>query len=193
MDSSPFHRRICGKWCPECGRALVSVQPIATYRESQLQRTRLFVLGANRVLVKGRQRFGADFETPVDLVTLDPEFLVVRGRGPALKPGLVSLVVGLGTGVPFFTGIIEEGPLVFGLCAIAMTLTGVVLIAVSFRKLEMVRFRSAARPELVLLDVIRSGPDRERFDDFVAALRNQIRIARTGMRDEVEMKSRSSA
>ncbi len=51
---------------------------------------------------------------------------------------------------------------------------GLVLMLTKNRVVEMVQFHAKARPEMVMMNVARAGPDRSKFDDFVAAAKNAI-------------------
>jgi hypothetical protein len=61
-------------------------------------------------------------------------------------------------------------------CIIMLGVLGVILVGLSFRKVEFACFRSDAA--VVVLDVARAGPDRDGFDEFVKALAGQIQVAR---------------
>jgi hypothetical protein len=54
--------------------------------------------------------------------------------------------------------------------------TGLIIMAASFKKIEFARFTSET--EVVVFDIGRCGPDKEKFDEFVGLVLEHIRKAK---------------
>lgn len=138
---------------------------------------RQFSLFPREVLVAGRSVYGAHFEARVPLATLEPTIsrLFVRtgffwfGWTLAGGSGLVCLVLAsLSPAVSWSFWPIWV--------IIALGIGGVVLLGMSWRKVEFAQFRSQAG--VTVLDVARAGPQRGQFDTFLDALAREIQNAK---------------
>jgi hypothetical protein len=150
--------------------------PIAMYRERKLDMQRNFVLLADRVIVRGRRPLQNDWETTVELTSLNPNFGRMRTRAKYFQHGLVLLAFGV-TFAIFANGVAERGTgiswMVIGCIGVAVL--GFILLAMALRKVTYAQFRSIyGQP--VLLDVADAGPDRAEFGPFVELIQRQILI-----------------
>jgi hypothetical protein len=162
--------------------------PIATYRERRLEGNRLFELYEDRVIVRGKLYLSTDFETPVLLKNLSP----VTGRMKSRTAGawvsgfvaLVSVAVLLWI-FDHFLGYLDEPLLVGGLAGVlAILLTLFVFI----RKIEFINFISD--DGAIRLNIGRSGPDKEMFQEFVGLVIQQIEKTREGPNTSVEKEAK---
>jgi hypothetical protein len=60
-----------------------------------------------------------------------------------------------------------------------LSLLGLALLIATGQVVEFVRFHAKDRPEVVLLDVGRAGPQTTKFNDFIAAARAAIKARQT--------------
>jgi predicted RNA-binding Zn-ribbon protein involved in translation (DUF1610 family) len=166
---------ISAERCPECGRVYVRIETLAEYRESRAGLRRTFLLSTSRVIVRGRQFWGDDFELPVELATLEPEPMFARTRVKWFTHSVGVLVFGsIFAGVAWLAPVVEA-PASVRWGSIAAAFAGLIMLATSWRKVEYAYFISAGR---AVLDIGRRGPDVDGFDEFVIAVRSQIRAAR---------------
>ncbi len=149
--------------------------PIATYTESLLQVRRSFVLFPDRVEVRASWLLGKTHTTTVrlsDLTARSTEFYV---RNRWMKRALVLGSFAVAAAVVF--GRPGQGPWaqrVSLVAWVAAACCGLVLA----RTVRRVRFVRLLRPDgKAGLDLAQSGPDIARFEEFVAAVRRQIRQA----------------
>ncbi len=150
--------------------------PIAVYTERLLQVRRRLALYPDRIEVEATWLLGSRHRAVIPLGTLSPrttEFFV-RNRWTKRAIMLGSLAVGAAVvlGRPGRYGPWAERAglaawVIAGLCA--------AVAALSFRKIRFVRLlRADGKPGL---DVAQAGPDAARFEEFVAAVRRQVRTA----------------
>lgn len=148
--------------------------PIAVYTERLLQVRRRFALYGDRVEVDAWWLFGSRRHTTVKLGALTPRTkeIFVRNRWVRRAILLGSLAVAaavfLGSrGEAWAQRASLAGWVTAGLFAAAA--------ALSFRKVRFVRLlRPDGRPGL---DIAQAGPDATGFDEFVAAVKRQVRSA----------------
>lgn len=158
--------------CPECGRGIVPLHPIARFTESRPGTKRTFFLTKTVVFVRSRKLLGDETEMPIDLLKLDPNPIYHRRRGDSSIAAIIVLVINVALLVFIFTKIDEGwnlGKLFCGACAAS----GTGLMWVNFRKTEYWQFVSNGQ-QTVLLDLARVGPEKEHFNEFIVALRKQI-------------------
>ena len=157
-------------------RAVDSAEPpIAVYTERLVQVRRRIALHRDRVEVDASWLFGSRRHTTVKLGALTPRTkeIFVRNRWlkRAILLGSLAVAAAVGLGRP------GDGPwgqraslacwLVAGLCG--------AVAALSFRKVRFVRLlRPDGSPGL---DIAQAGPDAARFEEFVEAVKRQVRGA----------------
>jgi hypothetical protein len=155
---------------------MTSEEPL-TYRDATWDRRRNFELFGDRIRVRVKSQ-AFDAETDVHLINLnpDPEKLFVRQQVPfQLAILLIVLAGGIGIGA-FASGADRiSGAVVI---AVSLAILGATILMYFGKKIEFMRFKTNA--DAVILDVARSGPDKQRFDDFVTDLVARIRDARNG-------------
>ncbi|MBK9099037.1 MAG: hypothetical protein IPM14_13125 [bacterium] len=147
---------------------------IATYSERRFDGRREFTLFADKVAISGTTSLGPRFEMTVQLNSLVPvaDRLWARSRGfwQGIVLAVVSAILALG-----FTEVLPQ--FWMGLLWV-VAVGGVLLAAVTFRRVEWASFNnSAGTPVLTIAKV---GPKREEFDRFVSAIVGAIRAAGPG-------------
>jgi hypothetical protein len=155
--------------------------PLSTYEEATLNRRRTFELHKDRVVIKGKY-FANRFEGVVMLKSIRPE----PDRFWLTNRMLVwGILIASCAGVPLFISymLYNEGDQHdiarrWMLAGTAIAVVGVLMCLGGAAKIEMARFLSPAG--IAVLDVIRAGPDRHRFDEFVEQIVNHARANQAG-------------
>lgn len=150
--------------------------PLAVYTERLLQVRRELALHGDRIEVDASWRLGSRRRTTVELASLTPRTteIFVRNRWAkrAIMLGSLAVAAAVVLGRPDHGTWGQRAGLVAwvaaGLCA--------AVAALAIRKIRFVRLlRPDGRPGL---DIAQAGPDAARFEEFVAAVRRQVRSAR---------------
>ena len=145
---------------------------IARYSERRHEGKRDFTLLLDRIEIKGKEYLGADYETTVLLKTLDPEIDRMRVRSQTFTAGIwifftsaiVASILVEGFGQPVLSGV--NGMLwTFSLCGAFASLA-------TMRKEVYAVFKSTSG--IATLCIAKEGKDKNRFDDFIACIQNQI-------------------
>jgi hypothetical protein len=146
-------------------------RPIAVYTERLLQVRRELALYEDRVEVDASWLLGARHHHSVKLASLGPRTteLFVRNRWVkrAIMLGSLAVAAAVVLGRP------DHGVWGQRISAAAWAAAGLcaAVVAITFRKVRFVRLlRPDGRPGL---DIAQAGPDAERFDEFVAAVRRR--------------------
>ena len=156
------------------------MEPIATYRERQWGFRRDLTLFPDHVRVEARWIDGRRATDRVRLASLDPAWFTLTRRHPWCRAAIALTLVAGG-----FAALIHYGRLLDALpgwslwLAVGVAAAGILMAVATFPMTEYARFRAAGRPEVVLFDVARAGPDRDRFDRFVEQVIERIDFART--------------
>jgi hypothetical protein len=152
------------------------LEVIETYREVLFEGRRVFELRPDSVHVVGRVFLQSDFELTVPLAQLRPDYQVLRERSRSFWNGLGIMLFGAIGAELLVEGFQFDR---FGYVPVLLALaglSGILLSLATVRKTEYAVFTSD--PGLPVLTVGRSGPDRDRFDQFVGLLVSQIRKCR---------------
>lgn len=152
-------------------------EPLATYTERLLEVRREFALHEDRVLVRARWLPKRRFERVVELAGLegDVQEIVVRYRMYRYAGWILAIGALAFAACSYGAG---GGPLgVGGYLALAVTVAGALLVAITYpnRRIHFARFSS--RGGRIGLDVGSAGNDTATFQQFVEAVRRQIRKA----------------
>lgn len=143
-----------------------------TYREVLAAGERTFHLDGDLLTIRGRTPLRSSFETTVRLAEADPHptLLWIRPRLFFLLVGL-ALLFAIASLVATASGVATERNMadLIMWCAAGLML---VLSSRCFRKVRFTQFRN--RSGVVLFDVAQSGPDRARYDAFIAAIRQAM-------------------
>ncbi len=144
------------------------MHPIASYQERRFDGHRDFVLYSDHLAVKGKQMLGDEFETSIALSTLTPFASRLRTRDRGFWQGIVMTIVA--------AGLLQSGTLAItsywgGLSAV-MVIAGILLSLATARKIEWVQITSHAG--VVTVNIARCGPDKAKFESFVAFFLKQI-------------------
>ena len=154
------------------------MQAIASYQERRFDGQRDFVLFDEHLVIKGKQTFGAEFETTIPLSTLTPTISHLRTRDRGFWSGLVMILIAV--------SLLQSGALSInsywgGLTAV-MVVAGALLSITTARKIEWVQIISHAG--LISINIARAGPDKENFDKFVDSLLEHIKASDKQSRPE---------
>ena len=148
------------------------MQPLATYRETGYDTKRTFELFADRLVIRGGQTFGADFDAEVPLAHLNLTHDRLRVRNPHFQSGVA--IVTVCTGVITFLkygwhySLLSEPALmlaIFGFC-------GLIVMAGTYQKVEYYQFKTAAG--IVAFDIARNQKNSGEFDAFIEQLGQRI-------------------
>ena len=151
------------------------METIATYSEKRFDGKRTFTLLANTVVVSGSATLSSEFQTRIPLSSLDPNYSTLRFRNRSFWGGVWMVVISFVVCTILISGFQmfwATKPVVM----VAMIgIGGFLLCLATARKVEFIRFTTQAG--VVVLDLARSGPERDKLDGFIDALTKQIRIA----------------
>jgi hypothetical protein len=149
--------------------------PIAVYTERLFQVRRTLALYRDRIEVDATWLLGRSHHTTVKLASLTPRTadLHVRNRWVkrAIMAGSLAIAAALYLGRP------GQGPWAERASVAAWAAAGLcaAVVALTFRKVRFVRLlRPDGRPGL---DIAHAGPDAGRFEEFLAAVKRQVRSA----------------
>ena len=145
---------------------------ITRYSERRCEGKRDFTLLPDRIEIQGKEYLGADYETTVLLKTLAPEIDRMRVRSGTFNSGLWLFFV---PAIVAFT--LVQG---FGQPALSSTtgflwtlaLCGAFVMLATLKKEVYAVFKSTSG--IATLSIAKEGKERDRFDDFVAAVQRQI-------------------
>lgn len=152
------------------------MQPIASYQERRFDGQRNFELFHEHLTIKGKEAFGAEFETTIPLNTLSPIVSHLRTRDRGFWSGLAMILIAI--------SLLQSGALTItsywgGLTAV-MVVAGALLSIATARKIEWIQISSHAG--LVSVNIARVGPDKSKFDQFFSSLLEQIEASATHTR-----------
>jgi hypothetical protein len=158
------------------------MDPIATYTERLLQVQRTFTLYPDHVQVQAHWRFGRNYTNNIPLDSLKPTTRETYIRYHFFRQALLIATIGLIFAVwPMYPRIPWPLP-PYSIAGIIVTLIGLILAAFTYPKILFLRFDSQKKAPG--LDIARSGPDKAHFDDFVEAVRKQIKKQKNRPRPE---------
>ena len=144
-----------------------------TYVERLVQVGRVFELYPDRVVVSAKWWWGRPHETTVRLATLSPDCVFQLIRYRLFKHGILALAIGVALAVLAGRSdgdVLQQAALVGGW---AIAVAGLAISAVTYQRVMFARFSRRAGGSG--LDIAQSGPDRERFEEFVKLVQRQIR------------------
>ena len=159
--------------------------PVDAYQERSLFGRCRFTLFADRWELAGHRNIGGvDFESSIRLAELSPDIAKLRLRHPWWTAGIVMQFVPFSMFFLLQAGKRTEHGFPWWLVALFWTI-GVVfeslslwLITAGFPKKEFYSFHR--RNGLAAFNIGRVGPDRDRFDDFVANIQKTAAEALRG-------------
>lgn len=142
------------------------------YRERQPGWRRRFTLAGDRLVIHSKKIFGTESEIPIALRYVDP--VHARVWKSNRRGGLGSLfLAAVFAGLAFF--MLRDSALRPSLIGIgidaALALMCLVTGLLSLRRIEFASFGHSGGPRF---DIARSGPDRDRFDAFVARILDRV-------------------
>lgn len=148
---------------------------IATYSEVTLFGKRQYELHSDEILIKGAGSWSYDFEQTLPLTKISPDYIRLRIRPNVAWISLtLSLITGL-LSVVLVRDFAIRSAAVPGVLGIFSASALIVAIA-TIKRVEYARFCSDGYGGVVL-NVARSGPERNQFDSFVRKLVSQIELA----------------
>jgi hypothetical protein len=149
------------------------MEPIATYAEARLEGRRSFTLLPDRLVMTGKGLSG-EMDLAFDLKTLSPIVGRLRVRSRYFRLGFLLLVLPwciTGLAVSVFGNAHDSQWVVF---ASSLSFLGLIIVAISVRKIEYARFTS--RAGVPVLDISRTAKKPVQFDSFIDAITRQIRL-----------------
>ncbi len=152
------------------------MKAIVTYSEVTLAGKRKYELYPDKVVITGVGSWSYEFEQTLVLKKISPDYIRLRIR-PTVA--WVSLTMFFLTGLASIVLVREfaiQSSAVPGVLGLFSGSALIVAIA-TMKKVEYARFCSEDYGS-VLLNVARSGPERNQFDNFVRALVTQIQFAK---------------
>lgn len=152
------------------------METIATYFEQRFDGKRTFTLLPDVIVVSGSHALTSEFEFRIPLASLDLHYTKLRCRNCGFNGGLGLIVASTLVCTILVSGF--QIPLASAATAMTagMGMAGLLLSLATCRKVEFIQFRTQAGH--TVLDLSRSGPQRDQFDGFVEALVKQIGVAR---------------
>ena len=155
------------------------METLATYSEQRFDGKRTFTLQPDAVVVSGSATLSAEFQARIPLSSLDPNYSTLRFRNRNFWTGLWMVVVSFVVCTVLVSGFhMSWGTMAPGMVA-CIGMGGFLLCLATARKVEFIRFTTDAG--VVLLDLARSGPERDKLDGFVEALIRQIRVVKSAV------------
>ena len=135
---------------------------------------RQFSLCPDEIIVVGYRFFGASYEAKIPLKSIEATVSRIYARSTFFLAGVI-----LAAGNTFICVILRSLmlPWSFLILFIACGIIGFWLAGITFKRVEYAQFRSKAG--VVVLDVARSGPERQKFDGFVETLTRQIKAVKS--------------
>jgi hypothetical protein len=153
------------------------MEAIATYTERHPQVARTFKLFPDRVEIHA-QWLVKSYDSTVPLASLKPAHREITVRNRHYKTA--KMVFGLGL-VLIAMAVYNHrpgqplgSPLMFG--GVVIMSAAIALMVRTYGKVVFARFNN--QEDKPGLDIARIGPDKQRFDEFVAQVQKQIRAAR---------------
>jgi hypothetical protein len=156
------------------GKSVMATQsPLNTYVERLVQVGRVFELYPDRVVVSATWWWGRPYVNTVRLASLSPDYGYQIIRYRLFKHGILAMAIGVALalllgrsdGTLFHQAALVSG---WGIAAV-----GLAIAAMTYQRVLFARF--PPRAGRGGLDIARSGPDRERFEEFVKLVQRQIR------------------
>ena len=144
-----------------------------TYVERLLQVGRVFELYPDRMVVTAKWWWGRPYQTTVPLASLSPDCVFQLIRYRLFKHGILALAIGVALAVLGGRSdgtLLQQAALVGGW---VIAVAGLAISAVTYQRVMFARFSRRAGGSG--LDIAQSGPDRERFEEFVKLVQRQIR------------------
>jgi len=147
-------------------------ESIATYAEARLEGRRSFSLLSDRLVMTGKGLSG-EMDLAFDLKTLSPIVGRLRVRSRYFRLGFLMSILPwclTGLAVSVFAGAQVSQWVAF---ASSVSFVGLIIAAISVRKIEYARFTS--RAGIPVLDISRTAKQSVQFDAFIDAITRQIR------------------
>ena len=147
------------------------------YRDRVNGWRRRFTLDGDRLIIQQAKFLGSESESAILLREIDPTYGIVRHRSEAAIGGIVSVggvlaILGVAAhyqGTLHVLGSLSSLPLeIIGLLYLILCLKNI-------RRVELHVFRHCQGR----FDIARRGPDRDRFDTFIARLISRVEALRT--------------
>jgi len=144
------------------------------YHERSPGLKRIFTLSGDRLIIEGKRRLQSDFQLPIALRHVDPHYGTVRRRSELAGPG--ALILGSMFAALFVFGLYHGGPKFLPIGATIDAGVAILCFITGIRNIRKIEYYSFRNPGGgVVFDIGRSGPDRDRFDQFVRRVIERIR------------------
>jgi hypothetical protein len=149
----------------------MSSNVLAEYHEKRFEGTRTFRLYSDKVNVRAKLH-SVDADVNVELSAMNPDYARVWLRSPLFKSGQVLFLLSL---LMFWlVGQFTDDSLYVGSAALA-PIGSILIMVYARKKIEYAQFLNSNR--MVILDVAKSGPSAETFEEFVRAISDAAKHA----------------
>lgn len=152
---------------------------IDRYQERRFDGRRTFELYADRVVVKGKQSLGHEFESVVMLSSLQPIVSKVRSRTKGFGQGIAMVLVA----VPLLQSGFVTPFSYWGGLVIVLGISGVLLSLATARKIEWAYINT--KTGVLALTIARSGKEMTQFESFVQNLIKQVQVVEQKQSNDV--------
>ena len=134
---------------------------------------RSYALIGDEILVRAVTISGSEHEVRLALHQLDPNYESMRVRGPLFVPLVFVALIGI-TGVSILSSVSSLSHITYPYYAcLFMGAFGLIFGALSLRRTRLVRFKNLSG--VPAFDVFEAGPEKTRFDSFVAGIQDKIK------------------
>jgi hypothetical protein len=151
------------------------MEPLSEYREKRTHSRRRLLLFSDKIVIKGVYGLSTEYESTIELATLQPHYDTIRTRESIFNTGLWMIFI---SGLYFAINRIFGYNLLWGYLALLfLGLPGLSLSLLTLRKVQFARFKSDSWA--LVLDIAKSGKDRKKFDSFVNQVLEQIKQSKS--------------
>lgn len=145
---------------------------LEAYNEVRFDGKRRFELADGRVLISANLIMGPSYETQVGYDLMDPAVSVVREHYKLFWPAVVGIPL---FAIITFVMVDSLGFQMFDFLPglfLGLTIISFVVATITRRPIEYARFCTSAG--IPILDIGRAGPDRDKFDQYIASIMERI-------------------
>jgi hypothetical protein len=145
---------------------------LAEYYEKRFQGRRTFRLYPDKVNVRAKL-FSVDADVNIELANVNPDYSRVWLRSPLFKAGQTSFLMSLL--LIWLVRQLTNDSLYVGFAALA-PVGSILLMVIARKKIEYTQFLNSSHK--VVLDVAKSGPSANTYDEFVKAISDAAKLAK---------------
>ena len=150
------------------------MEPLATYEEKRIAGKRLFRLFPDHLNITGQEYLGGKYELTISLASLDTAVDRMTAREPLFNYGFRLLGGGSIAHLVVVSGLKVEAFNSLSGLAIALGLTGLVIMLVSWRQREWVILKNLQGQQIENASLSCGSGQREQCGHFVDSVRAQL-------------------